>query len=136
MTGLKLTPRAFSRDAVRKALHHYAPHMTPYLLDNIYYCLDATEWKTVIKAIGPDPVSYASNRYDCDSFSRYWWSEVNHRFEVNGMMIVVDFAGQHSYNLLLTNDGGKIVPQLFEPQTLSSPDKGKAPYLLTRGFVL
>ena len=135
MTQPQLSPVRFSRAEIETVLHAYAKHMLLYLVDEHYYCLTADEWKEVIAAVGVDPVKYAADTYDCDSFSRYWWAEINHRFKVNGMLTVVDFSGEHSYNLLLVNDGGKIVPRLFEPQTLLQPAKGSPHYTMRHGFL-
>ncbi len=132
------TPVRFTRNQVAQALHRFAPKMKQYLVDTQYFCLNEDEWNEVIKDIGSDPNKYVPEKYDCDSFSRYWWAEVNHRYEVNGMFTVIDFSGRHSYNAILvhdnTNEGLSV--RLFEPQNGSQPEKGEEHYTLTSGFFI
>lgn len=135
--GPALSPVAFDKKAVRKALNKFAGDMGDVLLDNTYYALTRKEWKAVVAAVGTDGNAYTPEKYDCDSFSRYWWAEVNHRFEVNGMFVVVDYSGAHSYNALLVHNGsGKLSVRLFEPQNGSYPKFGVKPYSLKSGFFM
>ena len=133
----KLAPVVVGRETVRKALHAFAPKMRPWELDGRYRVLTRAEWDGVIQSVGPDHNKYLADFFDCDAFSRAWYGRVAEDYEVNGMMIVVDFDSAHSYNLLLEHDGkGNLGCRLFEPQTLSFPEPGKKPYSLGDGFML
>lgn len=132
---MTLKPVAFPKVKVRRALTEYAGDMGTALLDNIYFALTDAEWDWVIAEVGHDPHAYTPETYDCDSFSRYWWAEVNHRWPVNGMFVVVDYSAEHSYNALLVHDGaGHLTVRLFEPQSDTRPKRGVKPYILQAGF--
>ena len=136
MSEPTLTPTKHPRSAVETALKLYARKMQRVCLDNIYYCLSSEEWDALIKAVGSEHNKYAAERFDCDAFSRVWYGKVAERYEINGMGIVVDYAGQHSYNALLVDDGdGALSVRLFEPQTLATPKRGVKPYLLGSGIL-
>ena len=137
MNDPKVSAVAFDKKTVRRALNRFAASMGDVLLDGKYFALTRKEWTAVIAAVGPDGNAYTPERYDCDSFSRYFWAEVNHRFEVNGLFVVVDYSGTHSYNALLVHDGkGSLSVLLFEPQNGQFPTRGKAPYDLKSGFFI
>ena len=132
-----MKPVVFDKKEVRRVLNKFAGKMDDVLLDNYYYCLTREEWTHVIKEIGPDANKYTPEKYDCDSFSRYFWAEVNHKYEVNGLMVVVDYSGRHSYNALLVHDGhGHLSVDLFEPQNGSFPKLGQKPYICHSGFFM
>ena len=132
-------PVIHARSEVEKALGAYAPHMRRVCLDNRYYCLTGPDWDALIKAVGPEHRKYAVDKFDCDAFSRVWYGRVAEDYEINGMGIVIDWSGQHSYNLLLVSDGEKpatrLTCRLFEPQNLSEPKRGAEPYLLKSGIL-
>lgn len=121
---------------MEKALHEYAPKMRKVCLDNRYYCLSAAAWDGLIKAVGTEPNKYAADRFDCDAFSRVWYGRVAEDYEINGMGIVIDWSGKHSYNaLLVAGADGTLTVRLFEPQTLATPKRGSGPYLLKSGIL-
>ena len=134
----KVNPTVFDRNQVADVLRKFAPSMGRHLLDGKYYCLTQAQWDGIIHEVGLDPNKYVPERYDCDSFSRYFWAEINHRYEVNGLMTVVDFSGGHSYNALLvvSPDGKSLSVSLYEPQNGSSPVKGSEHYEMKGGFFI
>ena len=137
MSLAKIDPKVFLDAEVEKALREFAPKMRPWSLDGRYWLLRSAEWDEIIKSIGPEHNKYIADRFDCDAFSRVWYGRVAETYEINGMMIVVDFDSEHSYNLLLQHDGSNNIScRLFEPQTLSHPTPGPKPYSMGRGFML
>ena len=130
-------PVAFSKKAVRRLLNQQFGKMGDVLLDDQYFVLSQPEWDQVIKAIGPEKDGYRPNRFDCDSFSRVFWGKVNEQYEVNGLFVVIDYSGKHSYNALLIHDGKQgLTIRLYEPQNGTYPTKGAKPYICGSGFFI
>ena len=127
----------FGKKAIRRLLNKEYGNMGDVLLDDQYFCITQSEWDQVIKAIGPEKDPYTPNRFDCDSFSRVFWGKVNETFEINGLFVVVDYSGRHSYNALLIHDGaGGLTIRLYEPQNGTYPKRGVKPYEAKSGFFM
>ena len=75
----------------------------------------------------------------CWSFALETMSELCRDFEVNGCCLVIDYPGEHAYNLMAVTDDSaptdpsKVTAEVWEPQAgafLASDKVGKPPYTL------
>ena len=129
--------KVFTKADALAAIRKVAPLVVPILLDNRYWAVDHAAWDAMIKAYGPDRNAYVKERYDCDDFAFAFKGGMGHRYEVNGVGIVINYAQHHAYNLLLVNDNGVCTAEFVEPQQdqfVRSPMPTL--YKLTTGLVI
>ena len=59
---------------------------------------------------------YTAETFDCDDFALAFKSLSNIFFGINGIGWVLNFSGQHSYNVVFTHDQGELSLSVVEPQ--------------------
>lgn len=108
--------KMFSKADALAAVRKVGPLAVPIMLDDRYWAVDRATWDAMIEAYGPDRNAYVKERYDCDDFAFAFKGGMGHRYEVNGVGIVINYAQHHAYNILLVNEGGSLVAEFLEPQ--------------------
>ena len=88
---------------------------------------------------------YVPELFDCDAFSASFMGAVAYKYEINGIVRVMDISGKHSYNAVLVVDSGNCSWKRVEPQAdifIGEPNSGltvTAPsgaYAATSGFAI
>jgi len=92
-------------------------------LDNKYYMTNQTNFLNIIAWDWTDTYPFIRNRFDCDKRSVMFSSRihalsfksnVNERFLLNQVGIVIDYGSGHAYNLVIFPDGNIM---LVEPES-------------------
>ena len=118
---------------------HGSSGVSALFADSRYYCLHQDAWDAILAAT-VDRNKYIPERFDCDKFARWWDGVVGHNYEVNGKGIVLDFSGEHAYNIVFVWNGDGKTPSLtarfMEPQENKFVDLGSHHHILTRGVII
>ena len=124
MSDLKLTPRSVSKDA---AVHALAQAIYPgkpegsvqiYPLDAHYMVVPEDQMMQAVRACHVDAVPYVPDVKDCDLHSRLLYALMPSKFSLNCIGMVCDFSGEHSYNVVVIDDGkGGVACRWVEPQS-------------------
>lgn len=90
--------------------------LTPMILDGVYRSRRYSDWMKSLRSSRTKTFAYRRHTFDCDNFAIDFCSEMNRRFDVNGVGIVIDFSNSHAYNVILARGRGglRVVP--VEPQ--------------------
>lgn len=119
-------------------------HLTLFLSDTKYRALPKAMWENILAEHLSSGETYVPEFFDCDKFSLIFAAKVVEDFEVNGVAMVYDASGGHSYNALLevADDGKTLSWHQSEPQTDAQVSSDSAiptgvhPYLATSGFAI
>jgi len=74
-------------------------------LDSTYYLPTAQQMTAIIAFDWTDHLKYVANRFDCEDFAFLFKARVSERWQLNNVGLVIDWSGQHGYNVILLNDG-------------------------------
>ena len=94
--------------------------------------------QAVQSACHVDAMKYAEDVADCDKHSRLLYALLPQKFKLNSVGFVCDFGGEHSYNVVVIDDGkGGVACRWVEPQSATEIKLHSKPYYaLTRGIVV
>ena len=107
--------------------------------DSKYVALTAEEWNDVLAETNTRQTKYVGEVHDCDDYAKLCAGAVSAVANVNGIAIVLDFAGRHAYNAVLVDDDGTVSIQVVEPQRDSFVPHlrlGAKPYAEQKGICI
>jgi hypothetical protein len=103
---------ALSQAEVAQRLAKVFPNAKVFWEDSSYYVCSLSTMRELIEQCWVDEVTYASQVMDCDKFSMLFKSVMALYYHLNNIAIVLNYSGQHSFNLLILKEGIFI----YEPQ--------------------
>lgn len=112
-----------------------------HLSDSQYTVVDQTTWAQVMQVFAKVYLPYTPEKRDCDDYAFAFRGNVPMAFELNSVGIVIDYTGQHAYNIVVTKEDDGLHVKLVEPQSdsfvLSNSESGadSAPYALQYGTI-
>ena len=91
-------------------------HLQLLQIDEEYRSLSLDNWNKVLQASDTSKQKYIKNFYDCNHFAVLFKAEVG-LILVNGCGLVLDFSGEHAFNLIIVGEENKPPSFKFvEPQ--------------------
>lgn len=129
----------YSRAQIRaawQAVTDYA-HIDLILKDDNYRALAEADWQKVMAASDTRTLKYTPDYSDCDYFALLFCAEVQSLL-VNGCGWMLDWSGEHSFNLVVVGGGAEPKFKWVEPQGDSwiIPNSAKCYNLKGRGLVI
>ena len=91
-------------------------HLQLLQIDSKYRALRTEDWKKVMNDSDTRTQKYIADFYDCNHFAFLFKAEVG-LLLVNGCGLVLDFSGQHAFNVaVIGDDSKKPAFRFIEPQ--------------------
>ena len=108
--------------------------------DGVYCVQDEATWLADFKATQSRFPTYEHEVRDCDNYAVFMSGAISMQQGVNGVVIVFDTSGKHSYNAVVVVDAdGSMAFRIAEPQLdafVPADKAGKAPYSEQAGFAV
>ncbi len=115
-------------------------HLQLLVADTLYCVQDEATWLEDFKATGSRFPVYDHEKRDCDNYSVFMAGAVSMQQDVNGVVIVFDTSGAHSYNaVVVVESDGSMTFKIAEPQLdafVPADKAGTAPYAEKAGFAV
>jgi len=106
-------------------------------LDMKFYLADEDDMMKIIQWDWINKKPYYRETFDCENFAMAFMSHIAFYFKRNQVALVIDYSGEHGYNLILLPDGRIWI---YEPQTDKYWDLAEhnyaAPYVLQQAYIL
>jgi hypothetical protein len=111
------------------------PNCNLMLWDANYHVLSASDAAEALKECIFNMPSYITDVFDCENFAMLISTRMLERYHVNTCGIVVGNIpeGYHGFNIIVVENDGKLVYEIFEPQTGEFNPKGYVPDLIIIG---
>lgn len=114
--------RSFVDDAVDNYLDEHADDGSRLPLDGEYYTTSKEEMEAIASWQRENRYEYKKAEYDCENFALSFMSNVQRKFGVTTVGLVLDWSGTHAYIMFVYDDGSI---ELFEPQNDSIMEPGE-----------
>ncbi len=115
-------------------------HLQLIPTDSKFCVQNEADWLADFKATNSRFAKYVPETRDCDNYAVFLAGAISMQHAVNGVVIVFDTSGKHSYNaVVVEGPDGTMAFRLVEPQqdVFVSADKlGKDPYVEKEGFAV
>ncbi|MGV9142082.1 MAG: hypothetical protein ACOC1X_04005 [Promethearchaeota archaeon] len=108
--------KQINQSKVKAILEEQLPTHNLLSLDVTYFVPEHDQFKKILHKTEVDEIEWVKDKFDCENHSFYLHSLLALNYDINSCGIVISYASEHAFNIILTHKNGNISTYILEPQ--------------------